>query len=218
MRPPCRTWVGRHRGHGRGEWALMFSGRCLQRHGRIVALGAPFAGSWEMQRMVDGTQPLASCWPGGDAAHDGRKRGSSARRLAGSVRVCAEPHAGDPRPICSPLLAIAGTGIPSCVNVRARPGCDTADLLSRRWRWHRRDEGHARDRRAGRRHRRIARPPGDVRAGNRRVPRRAGGGNIVAGTGDSAAGEGALEAHEDPLPEVISSVELIETAIGALSP
>ncbi len=31
----------------------------LQRECRVVTLGAPFTGSWEVQRMLDGAHPLA---------------------------------------------------------------------------------------------------------------------------------------------------------------
>ena len=191
-----------------------------QRHSHVVTLGAPYTGSWEIQRMLDGTHPLArllagivtkatpvgsvtsilGAWPGLTGARPGRK-------------------AEIPADLLPLLTTIAGTGTPTCAARSPKATGGTSEYL-----FHADGDGlvAAKDALvAGARgitiegsHVQLITSPQAIKiclevlaAGPSPHP------SVMA----RPAGE-PLEAREDPLPEVITSVELIEAATGALSP
>ena len=73
----------------------------LQRQGRIVTLGAPFAGSWEVQRMVDGTHPLARLLAGIVTQRTTVESVTSVLAAWPALSECsAESQAGSPGRLC----------------------------------------------------------------------------------------------------------------------
>ena len=190
-----------------------------ERHSRVVTMGAPFTGSWEVQRMLDGTHPLAkllagivtqrtpvdyatsilAAWPGLTGARPGRKAETPAALL--------------------PLLTtIAGTGTPTCVGLSPRDTGGTSEYL-----FHADGDGivAAKDAlAAGARgiaiegsHVQLITSPQAIKICLEELAAPSGPARAMARPADEP-----LEAREDPLPEVITSVELIEAATGALSP
>jgi tetratricopeptide (TPR) repeat protein len=191
-----------------------------QRHSRVVTLGAPFTGSWEIQRVLDGTHPLAkllagivtkrtpvervtsvlASWPGLTNARPGRK-------------------AEIPDDLLPLVTTIAGTGTTTCVARSAKDTGGTPEYL-----FHADGDGivAAKDAQVdGARaitiegsHVQLITSPQAIRICLE---------ELAAGPSPHARAlarpaDEPLEAREDPLPEVITSVELIEAATGALSP
>ena len=189
------------------------------RHSRVITLGAPFTGSWEIQRMVDGTHPVAkllagivtrrtpiesvssilAAWPGLTGALPGRK-------------------AEFPADLLPLLTTIAGTGTPTCVAPSPK------DTRTPEYLFHADGDG-------------IVAAKDALVAGARGITLEGSHVQLVASPQaiklcieELAAGppsharararpaDEPLEAREDPLPEVITSVELIEASTGALSP
>ena len=194
----------------------------LQRQCRVVTLGAPFTGSWEVQRMLDGTHPLAKMLAA--IATQPAKADSVSSVLAGWPGLSECLPNGTHAPVTAdvlPLLStVAGTGVPTCVNAGAAP--DAA--APRRYLFHADGDG-------------LVAAAGALVAGTRNVVLEGSHAQLVSSPhaikicleelATEPAGSAAairrppaeqLEAREDALPEIITSVELIEAATGAITP
>jgi tetratricopeptide (TPR) repeat protein/pimeloyl-ACP methyl ester carboxylesterase len=191
----------------------------LQRQCRVVTLGAPFTGSWEVQRMLDGTHPLAKMLAGIVTQRTTVESVTSVLAawpgLTGSLPNRTPEIPANLLPL---LTTIAGTGIPTCV-------ASTRDETSPpQYLFHADGDG-------------IVAAKDALATGARGIVIDSSHAGLVTSTQaiktcleELAAGTSAqarpmartadepLEAREDPLPEVITSVELIEAATGALSP
>jgi tetratricopeptide (TPR) repeat protein/pimeloyl-ACP methyl ester carboxylesterase len=191
-----------------------------QRHCRVVTLGAPFTGSWEIQRMLDGSHPLARLLAGIVTQRTAVESVSSILAAwPGLTGARPDRKAEIPADLLPLLTTIAGTGTPTCVGRLPKDtGTPSAYLF------HADGDGivAARDALvAGARgitlegsHVQLITAPQAIKicfeelaAGPSPHPR------ALARPADEP-----LEAREEPLPEVITSVELIEAATGALSP
>jgi tetratricopeptide (TPR) repeat protein len=189
------------------------------RQTQIVTLGAPFAGSSEVQRLLDGAHPLAKMLA--KIANQPIGTVTSVLQAWSSLNECLPPRSqnvpGDVLPL---LTTIAGTGVPTCVKVEHETSADgnrTTEYL-----FHADGDG-------------LVAATNALVAGARHVTLECSHVQLVASPHalkvclDQLASESAgparttarpasepLQGGEDALPEVITSVELIEAATGAL--
>ena len=193
----------------------------LQRECRVVTLGALFTGSWEVQRMLDGAHPLAKMLAA--VLTRPAKTDTVGPVFAGwpGLKQCLPngSPASVPAEVLPILTTVAGTGVPTCVMAEATP--DPA--APRRYLFHADGDG-------------MVAAASALIDGTRNVLIEGSHAQLVSSSDaikvclDLLAGEQAgspavkrppdeqLDGREDALPEVVTSVELIEAATGAISP